>query len=109
MKIITLAGPTSVDTGNPPRGYSELRHPIEGALTVSDDEAERLKKNNLLACDPEDVPEEDDVEPEVPDDLKDLKLDELKAKALKDGVPLHDAKTKPTIIAAFVAHRASRA
>ena len=109
MKIITLAAPTVVNTTPLGTGSGELRHPIEGALTVSDDEAKRLKDNNLLAGDPEDAPEPEGDEPEVPDDLKDLKLEELKAKALKDGVPLHDAKTKPTIIAAFVAHRASQA
>jgi hypothetical protein len=111
MKIITLAVPTAVDTGNPARGFAELRHPVEGSLTVTDEEAERLKDAGVLTGDPEDAEENEsgDDTPEVPDDLKDLSLAELKAKALKDGVPLHDAKTKPTIIAAFVAHRARQA
>ena len=110
MKIVTLSAPASVDTGNPPRGFAELRHPIEGSLIVSDDEAERLKKSGVLAGDPEEMPDADDAdEPEVPDDLKALKVPELKTLALKDGVPLNDATTKPAIIAAFVAHRAAQA
>jgi len=110
MKLIKLSRPIAVDTGNPPRGFAELRQPIEGALLVSDDEAARLEAASALEGEPEDVPDgETEEKPEVPDDLKDLKLAELKALALKDGVPLHDATTKPTIIAAFVAHRASQA
>jgi hypothetical protein len=110
MKIVKLSRPMAVDTHNPPRGFAELRQPVEGALLVSDDEAERLKAASALDGEPEDVPEDDEPEdaPEIPDDLKDLKVAELKALALKDGVPLHDATTKPAIIAAFVAHRASK-
>ncbi len=103
--IVTLAQAAVV--------HDVLRYPVEGALTVSEAEAERLHTNKLLVGDPEpvggDETEEDDDGAEVPDDLKDLKVAELKAKALKDGVPLHDATTKPAIIAAFVAHRAPKA
>lgn len=51
MKTVTLKQPTTVQ--------DVLRHPIEGALIVSDAEAERLFDNGLLDGKPEDVAEED--------------------------------------------------
>jgi len=111
MWIVTLAVPTVVN--------AVLRQPIEGALTVSEDEAQRLHDNKLLVGDPEPVPgadeadegdegdevDEDDSLNVEPDDLKSLTVPELKAKALKDGVPLNDATRRADIIDAFVKHR----
>lgn len=104
MWIVTIAVPTVV--------HDVLRQPIEGALTVSEDEAQRLHDNNLLVGDPEPVRGDEDEEGEdesldaAPDDLRALKVSELKAKALKDGVPLNDATRRADIVAAFVKHRA---
>ena len=44
---------------------------------------------------------------DVPDDLKDLKKDELIAVAESEVVDISDAKTKPKMIAAIVAKRNS--
>lgn len=52
MKIVKLAGPALVN--------GAVRYPVEGALTVTDTEAERLSNNNLLDGEPEDVPESDE-------------------------------------------------
>jgi hypothetical protein len=55
MKIVNLAAPTTVyDT----HGFGTLRSPVEGPLTVSDEEAKRLGDNNLLDEKAEDVPED---------------------------------------------------
>ena len=109
MKIITLAAPTVVNSNPHIRTGGELRYPSEGPLTVSDDEARRLKDNNLLDGEPEDVPEDncDDAEPNA--DLVGLKPAELKAIALKEGAALNDATKADDIIAAIVAHRSKEA
>lgn len=107
MKIITLAAPTVVNSNPHIRTGGELRYPSEGPLTVSDDEAKRLKDNNLLKGEPEDVPEDDDAEPNA--DLVGLKPAELKAIALKEGAALNDATKADDIIAAIVAHRSKEA
>ena len=52
MKIVTLAFPSIVD--------DVLRYPIEGALTVSDDEAKRLFDNGRLEGKPADPPKTKD-------------------------------------------------
>jgi hypothetical protein len=107
MKIVILAAPTAVNTGHPTRGFAELRQPIEGPLTVSDEEAQRLKENGLLEGEPEDVPV--DEEAEVPADLAGKKPAELKVIALKEGAPLNDATKASDMIAAIVAHRSKEA
>ena len=84
--------------------HDVLRNPIEGSIAASKSEADRLHAAGLLVGD--DDRDDDQGDENVPDDLKGLKVHELKAKALKDGVPLHDATKKADIIAAFVAHRA---
>ena len=106
MKIITLAAPTVVNSNPHIRTGGELRYPSEGPLTVSDDEAKRLKDNNLLDGEPEDVLEAD-AEPNA--DLVGLKPAELKAIALKEGAALNDAAKADDIIAAIVAHRSKEA
>ncbi|PTQ59750.1 hypothetical protein C8J26_2602 [Sphingomonas aurantiaca] len=104
MKIITLAAPTVVNSNPHIRTGGELRYPSEGPLTVSDDEAKRLKDNNLLDGDPENVP---DANPNA--DLVGLKPAELKVIALKEGAPLNDATKADDMIAAIVAHRSKEA
>jgi hypothetical protein len=89
MKIVTLATPTVVK--------NELRQPVEGPLIVSDDEAARLKENNLLDGDPE----------ELPDEASDtgMTVAELHILVTKEGVPLNDATKKADIIAAIKKYR----
>jgi len=108
MKIVKIAGPTAVNTGHLQRGFAEMRYPIEGPLLVHDKEAQRLQDNNLLDGEPEDVGAEvvDETKDE-PADLAGLTVSELKAKALKDGVPLNGATRREDVVAAFVAHRAA--
>lgn len=53
MKVVTLKGPAIV--------AGALRYPVEGAQTVTDKEAERLKDGGFLEGEPEDVPEEEDA------------------------------------------------
>jgi hypothetical protein len=107
MKIIKLAAPTVVNSNPHIRTGGELRYPSEGLLNVSDDEAKRLKDNNLLTGEPQDVPEKDDAEPNA--DLVGLKPAELKAIALKEGAALNDATKADDIIVAIVAHRSKEA
>lgn len=109
MKIITLAAPTVVNSNPHIRTGGELRYPSEGPLTVSDDEAERLKTNNLLDGDPEDVPEAEEPKANIPADLVGKKPADLKAIALKEGAALNDATKADDIIAAIVAHRSKEA
>jgi len=111
MKNVKLAVPAAVNTGHPTKGFAELRYPIEGVLLVHDDEAQRLKDAGQLDGEPEDVtePAVEEGKGEVPEDLASLTVAELKAKAVQDGVPLHDATRRDDVIAAFVAHRASAA
>jgi len=95
MKIVTLATPTVVK--------NELRQPVEGPLIVSDGEAARLKENNLLDGEPEDLPDEaSDTDPE---DLDGMTVADLHILVTKEGVPLNDATKKADIIAAIKKHR----
>ena len=95
MKIVTLATPTVVN--------NELRQPVEGPLIVSDDEAARLKENNLLDGEPEELPDEaSDTDPE---DLDGMTVADLHILVTKEGVPLNDATKKADIIAAIKKHR----
>jgi hypothetical protein len=107
MKQIKIAAPTVVNTSPIGAGAGELRHPIEGALTVTDEEAKRLKDNRLLDGEPEDLPSEsDEVESEDhDDDLDDQTLADLKILVTKKGVPLHGATSKADVIAAIRNHR----
>ncbi len=69
MKTITLIGPTSVTVA----GSTDLRRPYEGALTVTNKEAERLKAAGVLAGEPADADGDDPVEPEP--QIADVKVD----------------------------------
>lgn len=103
MKIITLAVPTIVNTNPTRKGDGELRYPSEGGLTVSDDEADRLKDNNLLDGEPEELPDEaSDADNE---DLDGMTVAELHILVTKEGVPLNDVTKKADIIAAIKKHR----
>lgn len=102
MKIVNLAQPTIVG--------EVLRYPIEGSLTVSDEEAERLHENNLLV----DEPSEFVAMAEVPPDtsltsLQSMSIEELMILVTKEGVPLHDATQAADIVNRIVAHRALKA
>lgn len=101
MKIITLAVAAPVN--------GPLRQPSEGALTVSDQEAQRLHDAGVLANEPEDVPMEDggDADHEV-DGLDDETMPELGRIVTKEGVALNGATKKADIIAAIRAHRAGK-
>jgi len=99
MKSIKLAQPTTIK--------DELRHPIEGSLIVSDDEATRLKDNNLLDGEPEDLPEE--ASDFADEDLDGMSVTDLHLLVTKEGVPLNGASKKADIIAAIEKHRAEQA
>ena len=97
-ETVTLKHPTVV--------HDELRNPVEGAISASPSEVARLRAAGALI---EDDEHDEDHGNDVPEDLKDLKVAELKALALKDGVPLNDATKRADIIAAFVAFRTKEA
>lgn len=63
MKSIILTGPTIVG--------GEVRRPYENPLTVSNREAGRLVKADVLAEEPVDAAGEDPVEPDDDGDVKD--------------------------------------
>lgn len=116
MKMIKIANPTVVNTSPIGAGAGELRHPIEGALTVTDEEAERLYENKLLDGEPEDLPDEIDefnaseLDAEDHDDgLEDQTVADLHILVTKEGVPLNDATKKADIIAAIRKHREEKA
>lgn len=91
MKIVNLIGPAVI--------AGQVRYPVEGALTVTDEEAQQLLDSGRLDGDPEDLPDpdaEDDAE-----DLSNLKVDQLKALAAKEEIDLGDATKKDDIIAAI--------
>lgn len=52
MKIVNLSGPAVI--------AGAVRYPIEGALTVTDEQAEQLEKSGRLDGEPEDLPVEDE-------------------------------------------------
>lgn len=95
MKIITLAVAAPVN--------GPLRQPSEGALTVTDDEAQRLHDAGVLTGEPEDLSEGDE-----PDDdgLDGENVQELGRIVTKEGVALNGVTKKADIIAAIRAHRA---
>ena len=103
MKIITLAAPTVVNTHPRNLGDGELRYPSEGGFMVCDDEAKRLKDNNLLAREPDAAGNSDGEEG---DGLDGMKIADLHLLVTKEGIPLHDARKKHEIIAAIRKHRA---
>lgn len=97
MKIVNLIGPAVI--------AGAVRYPVEGALTVSDVEAEQLKDSGRLDGDPEDLPGEED---ELEDDgLDALKAEELKSLAQDKGIALGTATTKPAMVAAIRTARAA--
>ncbi|AYJ85316.1 hypothetical protein D3Y57_04675 (plasmid) [Sphingomonas paeninsulae] len=96
LYIVALAFPAIV--------ASVLRQPIEGPLTVTEDEALRLYENNLLVGEPEAVPEPDREE-EDGDGLEDLTVAVLTELAGTEGAPLGEATRKADIIAAIRTHR----
>lgn len=95
MKIVNLIGPAVI--------AGAVRYPIEGALTVSDAEAEQLKASGRLDGDLEDLPEEGEADED--DGLDALKVDELKALATDDGIDLTGATNKAAMVAAIRAAR----
>lgn len=100
--IVTLAQAAVV--------HDVLRQPIEGSLTVSEAEAERLHINGLLVGDPEPVNEPDtDIEGEDEDGLDGMTVPDLHILVTKEGVPLNDATKKADIIAAIRKHRDEKA
>lgn len=95
MKIVNLIGPAVI--------AGAVRYPVEGALTVSDVEAEQLKDSGRLDGDPEDLPGEDDEDED--DGLDALKADELKSLAQDEDIALGTANTKSAMVAAIRAAR----
>lgn len=95
MKIVNLIGPAVI--------AGAVRYPVEGALTVSDAEAEQLKESGRLDGDPEDLPGDEEED----DGLEALKADELKSLAQDEGITLGTANTKPAMVAAIRAARAA--
>ena len=76
-----------------------VRYPIEGPLTLQDDEADNLIDNGSAEL--ADIDQEDGVG----DGLDDTKVDDLKALAEAEGVDLGEATRKADIIAAIRKHR----
>lgn len=97
MKIVNLIGPAVI--------AGAVRYPIEGALTVTDAEAEQLKASGRLDGEPEDLPE--DGEPDEDDGLDALKGEELKSLAGDEGIDLGGATTKAAMVAAIRGARAA--
>ena len=97
MKIVNLIGPAVI--------AGAVRYPVEGALTVSDAEAEQLQESGRLDGDPEDLPGEDEEDDD--DGLDALKADELKSLAKDEGIDLGSANTKPAMVAAIRAAHAA--
>lgn len=91
MKIVNLIGPAVI--------AGQVRYPVEGALTVTDEEAEQLLESGRLDGDPEDIP--DPYADGETEDLSKLKVEELKALAAKEEIDLGDAKSKADIITAI--------
>ncbi|KQN33612.1 hypothetical protein [Sphingomonas sp. Leaf38] len=95
MKIVNLIGPAVI--------AGAVRYPVEGALTVSDVEAEQLKESGRLDGDPENLPDDEEED----DGLEALKADDLKSLAQDEGITLGTANTKPAMVAAIRAARAA--
>lgn len=76
-----------------------VRYPIEGPLTLRDEEADNLVDNG--AAELADIDEEDGE----CDGLDDTRVDDLKALAEAEGVDLGEATRKADIIAAIRKHR----
>ncbi|VXC63330.1 hypothetical protein [Sphingomonas sp. AX6] len=75
-----------------------VRYASEGPITVTEDEAKRLKDADQLA---------DDDDDDDGDDLTGLKLVDLKKVAEDEGVDLGEATTKAAIADLIRAHRAT--
>lgn len=99
MKIIALLAGTIV--------AGVVRYPVEGPLTVTDEEAGRLHEAKLLDGEPEDLPSQGATTED--DGLDTLTLIDLGLLVTKEGVPLHGVTKKADIIAAIRAHRAGAA
>ena len=97
MKIVNLSGPAVI--------AGAVRYPVEGALTVTNEEAASLKASGRLDGDPEDLPEADEPGTDVGDALDNEKVADLKATAAAENIDLGSATTKPDIIAAIRAAR----
>ncbi|MBW6523443.1 hypothetical protein KZ810_08020 [Sphingomonas sp. RHCKR47] len=95
MKIVDLIGPAVI--------AGAVRYPVEGPLTVTDKEAEQLQESRRLDGEPEDMPEEGELED---DGLDALKVEELKSLAGDEGVDFTGVTTKAAMIAAIRAARA---
>lgn len=91
MKIVNLKAPAVI--------AGAVRYPIEVALTVSDDEAVRLKASDRLDGEAEDIRDDGDG-------LEKKKVDDLKQIAIDEKIDLGEAKFKPEIIAKIRAARA---
>lgn len=97
MKIVNLIGPAVI--------AGAVRYPVEGALIVSQAEAQQLKDSGRLDGEPEDMPSDDPADDD--DGLDALKSDELKAVASDEGVSLEGLTTKAAFIAAIRTARAA--
>ncbi len=97
MKIVNLIGPAVI--------AGAVRYPIEGPLTVSSEEADRLQASGRLDGDPEDLPGFDEIDTATDDDLDGMTVTNLKAAAKDEGVDLGNASAKADIIAAIRTHR----
>lgn len=76
-----------------------VRYPIEGPLTVRDEEADNLIENGSAEL-AEGLEDEDDG-----DGLDKIRVDDLKAIAKSEEIDLGDATRKADIIAAIRLHR----
>lgn len=97
MPEIFLNGPAVIN--------GAVRYPVEGAIPVTDEQAETLLANGQIDeektfADAEDKHQDGDI-------LDGLKVDELKKLASDEEIDLGDATKKDDIIAAIRAHRAA--
>lgn len=101
MKIVNLIGPAVI--------AGAVRYPVEGPLTVSNEEAANLKASGRLDGEPEDLPDDGDDGENIGDGLDNETVADLKATAEAEGIDLGDATKKADIIAAIRAAREQEA
>lgn len=106
MKQINLSGPAVI--------AGAVRYPVEGALIVTDEQAERLKESGRLDGNAEEYPpaesdsDSDADEGDATDGLEDEKVVDLKSIAELEEIDLGKATSKPDIIAAIRAAREAK-
>lgn len=91
MPDIQLKGPAIIN--------GAVRYPVEGAISVTDDDARTQREND-------NVDDGDDADDD--DGLDRTKVEDLKKLAEEEGVDLGDATKKADIITAIRAHRAAQ-